>query len=84
MIYGVHRPPVAPTNKPKKRRPSPILDIFPVSDIGAPDIDIIMRAARAFPMLAAYDSPDGRWIVIATEQPTKTQIRNFLKTAFGL
>jgi hypothetical protein len=43
-----------------------------------------MRAARAFPMLAAYDSPDGRWIVIATEQPTKTQIRNFLKTAFGI
>jgi hypothetical protein len=83
MIYEVH-PPNQMSTKPKKRSPSPILDIFSVSDIGAPDIGIIMQAARAFPMLAAYDSPDGRWIVIATEQPTKTQIRNFLKTEFGL
>jgi hypothetical protein len=83
MIYEVH-PPNQMSTKPKKRRPSPILDIFPVLDIGASDIDLIMQAARAFPNLAAYDSPDGQWIAIATEQPTKTQIRNFLKTAFSL
>jgi hypothetical protein len=64
----------------KPKRPSPIADLFPVSDIGASDIDIIMKAARAFPMLHAYDSPDGKWIAIATEKPTQTQISKFLKT----
>ena len=71
------------TARPRKKKSSPIADIFPVSDIGALDINIIIQATRAFPMLAAYDSQDGRWIAIATKQPTPTQFKNFLKTTFG-
>ena len=71
------------TTTTRKKKSSPIADIFPVSDIGASDINIIIEATRAFPMLGAYDSQDGRWIAIATEQPTAAQFKSFLKTTFG-
>ena len=72
MIYEFHpirmKPPAA-----RKRKPAnPIADIFAVLDIGAEEINLIMEAARTFPMLHAYESPDGRFIAIATREPSKT------------
>lgn len=69
-----------PTKQPAKpkKRVSPIADVFEVMDIGETEINHIIDAARAFPMLRAYGDPDGRWIAIATEQPTKAQFKKFL------
>ena len=65
------------TTKPKSkkikecREPNPIDDMFSVSRIGAEDINFIMAAARAFPMLQAYGSPDGSEIALAERKPKK-------------
>ena len=67
----------------KTSRPNPIADVFPVSDIGESDIATIMKAARAFPQLSAYEDESGQWIAIATEKPTTRQFRAFLKRSFG-
>lgn len=63
----------------KTKRPNPIADIFPVGDIGESDIAIMMKAARAFPQLSAYEDDSGQWIAIATEKPTPRQFHAFLK-----
>jgi len=58
---------------------NPIADAIPISDIGANDIEVLMQAARKFPQLHAYASPDGRHILIATMAPTKKQIAAFFR-----
>jgi hypothetical protein len=58
---------------------NPIADAIPISDIGAHDIEVLMLAARKFPQLHAYDSPDGRHILIAVAAPTKKQIAAFFR-----
>ena len=47
-------------------------------DIGETEINLIMDAARAFPMLRAYGDDDGRWIAIATRQPTQKEFKKAL------
>jgi hypothetical protein len=63
-----------------KLTPNPIADIFAVLDIGAEEINLIMEAARTFPMLHAYESPDGRFIAIATREPSKTHFAQFTES----
>ena len=66
--------------KTAKKRANPIADAIDLSDgICAEYLDIIMQAARSFPMLKAFDDPDGRWIFIATQEPTSREIKEFLR-----
>jgi hypothetical protein len=74
MIYEIHPIRMKPPTTRKKRKPNhnPIADIFPVLDIGAEEINLIMETARTWPVLRAYDSPNGRYIAIAVRKPNKT------------
>mgnify|MGYP006893244522 CR=1 FL=1 len=60
------------------QRTSPIADAFPISDLGAANLNLIIQACRAFPQLQAYEDIEGTHILIATEKPTQRQIKAFL------
>jgi hypothetical protein len=66
-----------PTKPKRKHRPNPIADAIDPSDFGAADLDIIMQAARAFPVLRAFEVENQRHIFLATRKPTPREVSEY-------
>jgi hypothetical protein len=62
---------------------TPILYALDINDFGAYDLSVALSIARANSSADAYDDPDGSWVFIAKEQPTKAQIKAWKRKELG-